>query len=204
MAALFPATTIMYGIPYRVIPTLPNIPTVPPDGPEIEQHKFAICDLTLPTTTFTTVPSPYYVIVQDDVLPFSAETNFTTPLQGITSTFYHMSRLMTAMPVEDDYYRIKLLQKYLTNIVQLPDVLKYLRLPTAAHAQFGAAIWNSPMRGLVLALEEGPCAKLGCHDEPLSRDRIQDVALCSAICSPRGITSDKNKRKNKPKVQPFI
>ena len=40
------------------------------------------------------------------------------------------------------------------------------------------------MRGLVLALgffEEGPYAELGCHNEPLSRDRIQDVALLSYL-----------------------
>jgi hypothetical protein len=92
-----------------------------------------------------------------------------------------MSRLMTAMPVEDDYYRIELLQKYLTNIVQHPDVPKYLQLRTAAHAKFGAAIWNSPMRGLVLALEEVLYAELGCHGEPLPRDCIQDVALLSYL-----------------------
>jgi hypothetical protein len=40
------------------------------------------------------------------------------------------------------------------------------------------------MRGLVLALgfvEEGPHAKLGCLDEPLPRDHIQDVALLSDL-----------------------
>jgi hypothetical protein len=40
------------------------------------------------------------------------------------------------------------------------------------------------MWGLVLALgfvEEGPYAKLGCRNEPLSRDRIEDVALLSCL-----------------------
>jgi hypothetical protein len=192
MANLFPATTMMYSIPYRVTPTLPNIPTMSPDDPEIGQHKFAIRDPTPPTTTFTTAPSPYYVSVQDDLLPFSAETNFTTPLQGITWTLYHMSRLMTTMPVEDDYSRIELLQKYLTNIVQHPDVPKYRQLQTAAHAKSGAAIWNSPMWRLLLALgfiEEGPYVGLGCCNKPLSRDRIQDVALLSYF-----LTKWKNER----------
>jgi hypothetical protein len=85
MAGLFPTTAVLYNIPYRDILTLPNIPTMLPNDPEIGRHKFAICDPTPPTTsTFTTAPSPYYITVQDDVLPFSAETNFTTPLQGIT------------------------------------------------------------------------------------------------------------------------
>jgi hypothetical protein len=94
---------------------------------KIGPHKFAVCDPTPPTTTFMTAPSPYYISVQDNVLPFSAETNFTNPLQ---------------------------------------------------------AIWNSPMRGLVLALgfvEEGPYAELRCRNEPLSRDCIQDVALLSYL-----------------------
>jgi hypothetical protein len=125
IADFFPATTMMYSIPYQVIPTLPNTPTMPPRNPEIGPHKFAICDPTPPTTTFTTAPSPYYVSVQDNILPFSAGPNFTTPLQGITWTLYHMLRLMTTMPVENDYSRIKLLQKYLANIVQHPDVPKY-------------------------------------------------------------------------------
>jgi hypothetical protein len=83
MAELFPAMAMMYSLPYRVSPTLPNIPTVLPDDPEIGPHKFAICDPTPPITTFTTAPSPYYISVQDNVLPFSAETNFITPLQAI-------------------------------------------------------------------------------------------------------------------------
>jgi hypothetical protein len=29
MADLFPATTMMYSIPYQVIPTLPNLPCCP-------------------------------------------------------------------------------------------------------------------------------------------------------------------------------
>jgi hypothetical protein len=40
------------------------------------------------------------------------------------------------------------------------------------------------MPGLVLALgfaEEGPYAELGCCNKPLSRDRIQDVALLSYL-----------------------
>lgn len=40
------------------------------------------------------------------------------------------------------------------------------------------------MRGLVLALgfvKEGPYTELGCRDEPLSSDHIQDVALLSYL-----------------------
>jgi hypothetical protein len=56
------------------------------------------------------------------------------------------------------------------------------------------------MRGFVLALgfvKEGPYAELGCRGEPLSRDRIQDVALLSYLLT-------KWNNDNKPKVQPFI
>jgi hypothetical protein len=62
MANLFPATTMMYSILYRVSRTLPNIPT--------SYYHFYDCSFTL-------------LHVQDNVLPFSAETNFTNPLQAI-------------------------------------------------------------------------------------------------------------------------
>jgi hypothetical protein len=120
MANLFPATTMMYSILYRVSRTLPNIPTVLPNDPEIGPHKFAICDPTPPTTTFMTAPSPYYMF---------KTTSCPFPLKRIS---------------------------------QLPC---------------------KPL-GLVLALgfvEEGPYAELGCCNEPLSRDRIQDVALLSYL-----------------------
>jgi hypothetical protein len=71
--------------------------------------------------------------------------------------------------------------KYLTNIVKSPEQVKYrqirIRSPTFA------PIWQSPMRGLLLAVgfvEEQAYAELGC-DQPLPRERIQDLALLTYL-----------------------
>jgi hypothetical protein len=55
------------------------------------------------------------------------------------------------------------------------------------------------MRGLVLALgfvEEGPYAELRCRNVPLSRDRIQDVALLSYLLTKWNNERQKQKAKS--------
>jgi hypothetical protein len=166
----YDATVYLYYIPYRVIPTLPTAPTIGPDN-DIGQHKFAL----VPSTP----NDPFWIGVQDDIMPHPAMTHLHQPLYGITWTLTHMSR---CMQVDDP--SVDTLQKYLTNIIKHPDVVKYRQIRVAS-PKF-KPIWESPMRGLLLAVgfvEEGRFAELGCHDRPLSRERVQEVALLSYLLS---------------------
>ncbi len=163
------STPYLYYIPYRVIPTLPECPTVNPDDPHTGQHKFAI------------IPSPSnspssYVGVQDSVFPFPADVHFATPVLAITWTLQHMSRQGW---VWNDP-TIDLLQKYLANIVESPENSKYRQL-RVRNSKF-SSIWNSALQGLLLAVgfvEVQGYAELGCSEKPLSRDRIQELVLLS-------------------------
>jgi hypothetical protein len=173
-------TPYLYYIPYRVIPTLPECPTVTPDDPNTGLHKFAI----LPAKP----NSPFHIRVHDDVLPFPAVVNFTTPLQGITWTLQHMSRL----PWSGNDPSLDLLQRYLSNIVNSPETTKYRQLRIGSRT-FGS-LWNSPLQGLLLAVgfvEVQGYAELGCSEKTLSRDRIQDLALLSYLLAQWGTNEQK-------------
>jgi hypothetical protein len=158
-------TPYLYFIPYRVVPTLPDVPTVADDG-DTGRFQFSI----LPPLSTN---DPHYISIDEPVMPM--EHNFHTPLLGITWTLQHMSRMMM-----QDFYMEDTLQKYLTNIVNHPEEAKYRQLRLRS-PKF-APIWMSPMRGLLLAVgfvEEGAYAELGCAQYPLSRERVQEVALLS-------------------------
>ena len=160
-------TPYLYYIPYQVIPTTHEVPTINSEG--TGQHKFSIMPSKRP---------PYYVSIDEKVMPFPAQSNFHTPLLGITWTLQHMSRM--AMIPEDP--SIDTLQKYLTNIINHPGEPKYRQLRIRS-TKF-APIWQSPMRGLLLAVgfvEQGAYAELGCAQFSLSRDRVQEVAVLSHL-----------------------
>jgi hypothetical protein len=166
------ATPYVYYVPHRVIPTLPEVPTVTPDDPDTGLHQFAI----VPTKSNS---SPFYCAIEDQVLPYPAEFHFTTPLPGITWTLQHMSRLGWTWndPTMD------LVQKYLTNIINAPETAKYRQLRVSSRQKFGS-IWNSPLKGLLLAVgfvEVQGFAELGCAEKRLSRERIQELALLSYL-----------------------
>jgi hypothetical protein len=117
--------------------------------------------------------------IQDDIMPHPASTYFHQPLYGITWTLTHMSR---CVPTEDP--SVEVLQKYLTNIMNRPEIVKYRQIRIASPTF--KPIWESPMRGLLLSIgfvERGRYAELGCHDQPLSRERVQEVALLSYLLS---------------------
>lgn len=163
------ATVYLYYVPYRAIPTLPTAPTVCEHDPSIAQHKFNL------------VPSkpndPFLIGVEDAILPFPSLSCHHEPLHGITWTLTHMSR--SIVPEDPS---IDTLQKFLTNIIENPEVVKYRQLRIAS--RHFKPIWESPMRGLLLAVgfvEQGGYAELGCHDYPLSAARVQDVALLSHL-----------------------
>lgn len=107
-------------------------------------------------------------------MPFPGCHNFYSPLPAISWTLQHMSRLVSP---EDT--SIATLQRYLKNIIENPENIKYRQIRISSK-KF-AAIWQSPMKGLLLAVgfvEQGTHAELGSAEE-LPRERVQDLALLS-------------------------
>jgi PUB domain/VHL beta domain len=167
--------TILYYIPYRVIPTTKKEPTVDADDPDIGVHRFTIrppSHTSADDTDPTTGVSIWRCQVADPVLPSPAKTFFLTPEIAVAWTLLHCHRMSHTMNIE-----WHALIKYLSNIVHHPDETKYRRL-RLANPNF-APVWNSPLQGLLLALgfvEHHEYAYLGLQDAPLSRERVQDVA----------------------------
>jgi hypothetical protein len=158
-------TPLLYYIPYRVIPTLPEAPTVSEEG--IGRHQFV---LRPPKSREST-----WISIDDKILPFPAESHFFDPTPAIVWTLQHMSRMGV------DILQVDTLLKYLTNIINDPSDLKYRQIRIRS-ARF-APIWMSPARGLLLAIgfvELGAYAELGCS-QSLSRERVQDVALLTYL-----------------------
>ena len=163
---------LLYYIPYRVIPTLPDVPTVASDDDqETGRHQFSIV---APAPL-----SPHWIGIDDHVMPFPATTYFTSPLRGMTWTLQQVSRMIddaANSPELDNLY------KYLKNIAKAPEQVKYRQI--RIRSPNFAAIWQSPFRGLLLAVgfvEEHAYAELGCAGQPLSRERIQDLALMTYL-----------------------
>jgi PUB domain/VHL beta domain len=167
--------TILYYIPYRVIPTTEKEPTVDPDDPDIGVHRFTIHPPSnkSPDDTDPTTGAPLWRCqVADPVLPYPAKNFFLTPEIAVAWTLLHCHRMSHTMNVEWNA-----LIKYLSNVVHHPDEAKYRRL-RLANPKF-APVWNSPLQGLLLAVgfvEHHEYAHLGRQDGPLSRERVQDVA----------------------------
>lgn len=163
------STPYLHYIPYRAIPTLPSARTVSTDDETVAQHRFSF----IPCK-----PNDEYLIgIRDDIMPHPGLAHFFQPLVGTTWTLTHMSR---SMSVHDP--SVDILQKYLTNIIHHPEVVKYRQIRIAS--RHFAPIWQSPMRGLLLAvgfIDRGMYTELGCEDAPLSRERVQDVALLSYL-----------------------
>ena len=107
-------------------------------------------------------------------MPFPAEAHFAAkPLLAITWTLQHMTRMLPS-----DTHLADTLQKYLANILEDPSETRYRQIRIGS-PKFGQ-LWSSPVRGLLLAIgfsEVGAYAEIGCPDEPLDRQRIQEVAL---------------------------
>lgn len=174
------STPYLYYVPYRVIPTIPTAPTVGDN--EMALHKFKL----IPPSSLTQWgddPDPFYIGIQDDIMPFPAMKYLNQPLHGINWTLTHMIRNNIITPYSSSSYSIDLLQTYLTNIMNHPDKIKYRQI-RISNPKFKNVIWDTPMKGLLLAIgfvDVGPFAELGCHDEPLSSEWIQDIALLSYL-----------------------
>jgi len=179
------STPLLYYVPYRVIPTLPGrASTTSSDDGTIGLHKFKLIPSSSSSSTDSTV-DPFYIGIQDDIMPFPATKYFLhqPPLYGINWTLIHMSRYFSTNQGDLLVSFVDTLQKYLSNIINHPETVKYRQIRIAS-LKFNN-LWNTPtLRGLLLCIgfvERGPYVELGnCHnDEPLSSDRIQDIALVS-------------------------
>ena len=150
---------LFHYIPYRVIQHTAQVPTIDPKDPEIGIHRFTIA-------RNTTDDECWICTIQDPVFP----THITTMQDAAAWSFQQMSRVA--------YAHTETLQRLLTNVVCHPSETKYRQIRTA-NPKFALEVWNTPARGLLLAcgfVEEGAYAELGQQDQPLPRQRVQDVS----------------------------
>ena len=195
------ATPLLYYVPYRVIPTIPTAVTInATDGDGHGVHRFALIDGCRgntshihgrnATTTADTEPE-YHIGIDDAILPYPADRYFRAdkPLEGVVWTLTHMSRYLAVSSSSELLFSyIDTLQKYLSNMMQHPDNLKYRHLRIAS-PKF-QPLWQSPIQGLLLAIgfvEVEGYVIYGLLDDSsastsmLSSERIQDLALLSYL-----------------------
>jgi hypothetical protein len=156
-------TALLHYIPYRVVPTTSQEPTTDPDNPSRGMHRFLIKDPRSDDSVFRCQ-------IEDSNMPFPAAGHFPSPEFALDKTLLHCYRM--------NYNSWPTLIKYLSKIVQHPEVWKYRQI-RAANKRFASDIWMTPAKGLLLAVgfvEQGAYVELGPTSGTLSRERVQDVA----------------------------
>ncbi|GKY96280.1 hypothetical protein MPSEU_000587500 [Mayamaea pseudoterrestris] len=155
---------LLHYVPYRIVPTTTQEPTTDPDNSACGMHRFTIKDA---------APSDALIFrcaVDDAVLPFPACDYFSTPEFALDKVLLHCYRM--------NYTGWLTLTKYLSKVAQHPDLPKYRRIRTA-NAHFAQDVWNTPARGVLLALgfvERQAHVELAGDVGTLSRERVQDVS----------------------------
>jgi hypothetical protein len=155
---------LLHYIPYRVIPTTSQEPTLDPHNPDCGLHRFAI------QSPARDDDSVFKCHVVDQIFPFPSSEHLIVPEFALDKVLLHCYRM--------DYQGWPILGRYLANIVQHPGDCKYRRL-RMANPNFAQHVWLTPAKGILLALgfvEHGAFVELGSSEEPLSRERVQDVA----------------------------
>jgi hypothetical protein len=151
--------------PQRIIPTCDEQPTVDDEeDPDLGLHSFRIVD-----GDDEDAPADSRIHIHDAVFPHPARTTLRTPSAAVTWCLLHLHRM--------DYVHWAVLQTYLTNILLDPSRSQYRHL-RLANATFGPAVWNTPARGLLLALGfvvQGAFVELGTA-APMGPAAIQLVA----------------------------
>lgn len=142
-------------------------------------HEFAIVE------TNNEDETPFRIGISDQVLPFPGSQHLDQPLKAINWTLLHLSRV-SASARSSDYFALETatLQKYLLNIMNNPETWKYRNLRIAS--QKFDPIWNSPLRGLLLAVgfvEDCGFCNFGSSEEPISSHKVQEIALLSYLLS---------------------
>ena len=139
--------TLLYYIPDRIIPTCEQQPTVDENDPEVGVHRF----------DFIAAPpeSPYWIHIDDPVLPYPAKDHFRSPDDAADWALLHMHRM--------NYSHWDVLVKYLTNILHEPGNPKYRQI-RIENRTFHSAVWQTPAKGLLFAIgfvEQGIHIELG-------------------------------------------
>lgn len=138
---------LLYYIPDRIIPTCADSPTIDDEDSEMGVHRFNLVN--------APPDSPFYIHVEDPVLPFPAKDHIRSVEKAVDWTLLHMHRM--------DYMYWDTLVKYLTNILHQPGKASYRQI-RIENRRFNEAIWNTPARGLMLAIgfvEQGAFVELG-------------------------------------------
>ncbi|GAX22177.1 hypothetical protein FisN_19Lh237 [Fistulifera solaris] len=152
---------LLYYVPYRVIPTCDMVPTVDPDD-IVGIHRFSISH---------PLEDLYACSIQDPVLPFPAHQHLTTPAAALQWALIHCTRM--------GFRNWELLMQCGTKIIQQPDKPKY-RSFRQGNPQFGARLWNTTARGVLLAggfYENAGYVQFGASHHPLGRNEVQELSL---------------------------
>eukprot|EP00531_Pseudo-nitzschia_arenysensis_P002196 CAMPEP_0116147964 /NCGR_PEP_ID=MMETSP0329-20121206/18066_1 /TAXON_ID=697910 /ORGANISM="Pseudo-nitzschia arenysensis, Strain B593" /LENGTH=551 /DNA_ID=CAMNT_0003643989 /DNA_START=40 /DNA_END=1699 /DNA_ORIENTATION=+ len=188
-------TPYLYFVPYQVIPTIPQAPTVGSNG-RIGLYKFSLVDAMDDDTC-------HFLGVSDAILPLPETLD--QPLKAIHWTLAHLDR-WNAIGNNNNVaaaFDTNLLQKYLVNILNHPEIFKYRNLKIASQ-RFGP-LWNSPIRGLLLAVgfvEYQGYAKLGNSTTTLESHKIQDVALLSYLLTRQMLANQIDQQQDQQQEQP--
>jgi PUB domain len=156
---------LLHYIPYRVIPTTLEAPTVDNDDEDDSgrtgMHRFRIVS--------AKSDSLYSCAVDDPILPHPAADYIQTPPDAVEFALLHCVRM--------NYNGWNVLHKCIRMILQHPDNPQYRQIRTA-NRTFAEAVWNTPARGVLLAagfVEHGAHVELG-SAAPLSYDAIQELS----------------------------
>lgn len=152
---------LLYYIPDRIIPTCAEKPTVDVHDPDVGVHRFEL------VRAFE--ESPYWIEIRDPVLPFPAKDHIKSPEQAAEWALLHMHRMK--------YVHWDILVKYLTNILHEPANAKYRQI-RIANPTFFQSVWQTPARGLLLAMgfvEQGAFLELGTAKR-LTREQVKQLS----------------------------
>jgi hypothetical protein len=152
---------LCHYIPYRIIPTTEQVPTIDPDDPDMGVHQFSIVSLGQRQVT----DEGAICHILDPVFPTVIEST----RDAAAWTFQQLARA--------NYMYIDTVQKYLSNVVLHPHEVKYRQI-RIAQRRFSHEVWLTPARGLFLAagfVEQGAYAELGSADT-LPRERVQEIS----------------------------
>lgn len=170
-------TPLLYFVPYQVIPTIPEAPTVRPNQTN-GVHRFALVEPSNHDDTF-------HIGVLDEINPFPSSLYLRLEQEAMKWSLLHLSRAaVTGRNVDWIQSQTRTLQKYLVNILTHPEVWKYRSLRIAS--KHFAPIWASPLKGLLLAagfVEESGYCTLGTPHTALNAHRIRDVSHMSLLLS---------------------
>lgn len=155
---------LLYYVPYRIIPTTALSRTNLESDPSRGVHRFSI----------RSAP-PYSrdaCVVDDPILPYPARDYCPTPTLALQWAVQFAHRM--------NYSNWDCLFRCIGAILQHPDQ-PYYRSFRIANRLFGPQLWQTPARGILLAMgfyENGSHVQVGGgQSSMLSRDRVQELSL---------------------------